>query len=45
MVGYTVIWVRGYHASAVGRDEQVIRNYIRRPESEDDRLDQLQLLR
>ena len=38
-------WARGYYASTVGRDEQVIRDYIRRQEAEDQRLDQLQLLR
>ncbi|MDF1537233.1 MAG: IS200/IS605 family transposase [bacterium] len=38
-------WARGYYASTVGRDEQVIRDYIRRQEAEDRRLDQLQLLR
>lgn len=38
-------WARGYFVSTVGRDEQVIRNYIRNQEAEDRRLDQLQLLR
>jgi putative transposase len=38
-------WARGYFVSTVGRDEQVIRNYIRNQEEEDRRLDQLQLLR
>lgn len=38
-------WARGYYSSTVGRDEQVIRDYIRRQETEDHRLDQLQLLR
>jgi putative transposase len=36
---------RGYFVSTVGRDEQVIRAYIRNQEAEDQRLDQLQLLR
>lgn len=36
---------RGYFVSTVGRDEQVIRAYIRNQEQEDRRLDQLQLLR
>lgn len=36
-------WARGYFASTVGRDEQVIRNYIRHQEIEDRRIDQLQL--
>lgn len=37
-------WARGYFVSTVGRDEEVIRNYIRRQEEEDRRLDQLKLL-
>jgi len=37
-------WARGYFASTVGRDEEVIRNYIRQQEKEDRRLDQLKLL-
>ena len=36
-------WARGYFVSTVGRDEQVIRDYIRRQEREDKRLDQLKL--
>lgn len=36
-------WARGYFVSTVGRDEQVIRDYIRRQESEDRRQDQLKL--
>ena len=38
-------WARGYFVSTVGRDEAVIREYIRRQEDEDKRLDQLQLWR
>ena len=38
-------WARGYFASTVGRDEEVIRNYIRSQEVEDSRVDQLQLLK
>ena len=34
-------WARGYFVSTVGRDEAMIRNYIRRQEEEDRRLDQL----
>ena len=34
-------WARGYHVSTVGRDEQLIREYIRRQEEEDRRIDQL----
>ena len=36
-------WARGYFVSTVGRDEGVIRRYIRDQEAEDRRLDQLQL--
>ena len=36
-------WARGYHVSTVGRDEEVIRNYIRHQEKEDRRIDQLDL--
>ena len=35
-------WARGYFVSTVGRDEAVIRAYIRHQEKEDQRLDQLQ---
>jgi putative transposase len=38
-------WARGYFVSTVGRDEEVIRNYIRSQEQEDRRVDQLKLLR
>ncbi|MFH1116045.1 MAG: IS200/IS605 family transposase [Pseudomonadota bacterium] len=34
-------WARGYFVSTVGRDEAVIRQYIRAQEQEDRRLDQL----
>jgi putative transposase len=37
-------WARGYIVSTVGRDEQVIREYIRHQESEDRRSDQLGFL-
>ena len=37
-------WARGYFVSTVGRDEQVIREYIRRQEKEDRRIDQMQLV-
>jgi len=36
-------WARGYFVSTVGRDEQVIREYIKRQEKEDERLEQLGL--
>lgn len=38
-------WARGYFVSTVGRDEEVIRRYIRDQEREDERLDQMNLLR
>jgi putative transposase len=38
-------WARGYFVSTVGRDEAVIRAYIRHQEREDERLDQMNLLR
>jgi len=38
-------WARGYFVSTVGRDEDLIREYIRHQEHEDKRLDQLELLR
>jgi len=37
-------WARGYFVSTVGRDEAVIRNYIRHQEEEDRRVDQLKLM-
>ena len=36
-------WARGYFVSTVGRDEAVIREYIKKQEEEDRRLDQLKL--
>ena len=38
-------WARGYFVSTVGRDEAVIREYIKSQEKEDERLDQLGLWR
>ena len=38
------IWARGYFVSTVGRDEEVIRNYIRHQEDVDRRVDQLNLV-
>ena len=37
-------WARGYFVSTVGRDEEVIREYIRHQEHEDQRRDQLELM-
>ena len=36
-------WARGYFVSTVGRDEEVIREYIRNQENEDTRLEQLSM--
>jgi len=36
-------WARGFFVSTVGRDEEVVREYIRRQEEEDKRLDQMGL--
>ena len=38
-------WARGYFVSTVGRDEAVVRQYIRTQEAEDRRLEQAQLWR
>ncbi len=38
-------WARGYFVSTVGRDEMVIREYIRKQEAEDKRLDEINLWR
>lgn len=37
-------WARGYFVSTVGRDEAVIRQYIKHQEEEDRRMDQLRFL-
>lgn len=37
-------WARGYFVSTVGRDEAVIRDYIRHQEREDRRIDQMKLM-
>jgi putative transposase len=38
-------WARGYFVSRVGRDEEVVREYIRKQEKEDERIEQLSLFR
>jgi putative transposase len=38
-------WARGYFVSRVGRDEEVVREYIRKQEKEDERFEQLSLFR
>ena len=36
-------WARGYFVSTVGKDEEAIKDYVRRQQAEDKRIDQLQL--
>jgi putative transposase len=36
-------WARGYFVSTVGREEQIVREYIRNQEKEDKRQDQLRI--
>jgi putative transposase len=36
-------WARGYFVSTVGRNEEVIREYIKNQEAQDKHLDQLNL--
>lgn len=36
-------WARGYYVSTVGKDEATIRDYIKKQEEEDRRLDQMNL--
>jgi len=36
-------WARGYYVTTVGRDEEVVRNYIKPQEVEDQRIEQLDL--
>ena len=38
-------WARGYFVSTVGRDQDLIRKYIKKQETEDTRLEQLNLWR
>ena len=38
-------WARGYFVSTVGRDQELIREYIKKQEAEDMRLEQLNLWR
>ena len=38
-------WARGFFVSTIGRDEAVIRNYIKHQEKEDERLEQLRLIK
>ena len=36
-------WARGYYVTTVGRDEEVVRNYIKHQDAEDQRIEQLDL--
>ena len=36
-------WARGHFVSTVGRDEEAVRQYIKKQEAEDARLDQLNM--
>ncbi len=36
-------WARGYFVSTVGRDEATVREYIKKQEQEDRRIDQLNM--
>jgi putative transposase len=36
-------WARGYYVSTAGRDEEVVRQYIRKQEEADKKIDQLKL--
>ncbi len=36
-------WARGYYVSTVGKDEEVVREYIKHQEEEDRRIEQLNL--
>ena len=36
-------WARGYYVTTVGRDEEVVRNYIQHQDAEDHRIEQLDL--
>ena len=36
-------WARGYYVTTEGRDEEVVRNYIKHQDAEDQRIDQLDL--
>ncbi len=36
-------WARGYFVSTVGRDEETVKNYIKKQEKADQKIDQLKL--
>ena len=37
-------WARGYYVSTVGRDEEIIKAYIKKQEAEDQKIDQWKML-
>ena len=37
-------WARGYYVSTVGRDEEIIKAYIKKQEAEDQKMDQWKML-
>jgi putative transposase len=38
-------WARGYYVSTAGKDEQAVRNYIKKQEKEEERLEQLSIFK
>ena len=38
-------WARGYYVSTVGKDEDAVREYIKKQENEDRRIDQMNLFK
>lgn len=38
-------WARGYYISTVGKDEQAVRDYIKKQEKEEESLEQLNMIR
>jgi putative transposase len=38
-------WARGYYVSTAGKDEQAVRDYIKKQEKEEERLEQLNLFK
>ena len=38
-------WARGYFVSTIGKDEKVIKEYIKKQEEEDQKLDQLRIFK
>ena len=37
-------WARGYFASTVGADEKAVKEYVKKQEEEDQKIDQMKLL-